>query len=265
MIEFQKIVELQKALGGKIPVLYVPKTGSTNADVAKMIAAGTPPGNFALIAGTQTAGRGRIGRAWASRNPDNLYLSCGFRPNIHPSQLANFTLWMGFVVASRLREKFKIPAVVKWPNDIFCNGKKLAGMLTEAHITADGVQGIIFGLGLNINLDPADLPEGVREIATSIRHLKSGEKINAEEVCAEVLCAVEKAYERFLSGTHTKELLEKWNELDWLAGKNVVAVYGEEEIAGRVCGIDEQGRILIQTSNGKTCAFAAGDVMLKKQ
>lgn len=264
MIDVREIIERQKALGGKIPVLYVPQTGSTNADVAKMIAAGTPPGDFALVAGTQTAGRGRAGRTWASGNPDNLYLSCGFRPKLPPSRLANFTLWMGFVVASLLREKFEIPAVVKWPNDIFCNGKKLAGMLTEAHLTADGVQGIIFGLGLNVNLYPADLPEEIRGIATSMRALTDGKISDTNCVCAEVLYAVEKAYEKFLAGTHTNELLEKWSALDWLAGKDVVAVYGEEEIVGQACGIDEQGRIRIRKSDGSVCAFAAGDVTLKK-
>lgn len=264
MIDSEKIVERYRALGGGMSVLYVSQTGSTNADVAKMVAAGTPSGNFALIAGTQTAGRGRAGRAWASENPGNLYLSCGFRPMLPPTRLANFTLWMGFAVATLLREKFGISAVVKWPNDIFCEGKKLAGMLTEAHLTADGVRGIIFGLGLNVNLDPTNLPEDIRGIATSMRSLCSGKIFDVEHVCADVLLAIENAYEKFLAGTHTAELLARWNEFDWLAGKNVVAVYGDDEIVGLACGIDEQGRIRIRTSDGKICAFAAGDVVLKK-
>lgn len=276
--EFEKIVparlgKLLRAGGSSLTLFCVKETGSTNVDAAKMLAAGTPPGNFALVAETQTAGRGRIGRRWESSASGNIYLSCGFRPDIAPEKLSNFTLWLGVAVAEMLCEKFGVPARVKWPNDIFCRGKKLAGMLTEAHADARRARGIVFGLGLNVNLDPTTLPPAVRTVATSLRaeiaaakakNSVAGTALDASAVCAETILAVERAYAKFLAGTHTDALLERWNRFDWLAGKNVVALFGNEEISGTASGIDAQGRIQILRPDGTVVAFSAGDVLLKK-
>ncbi len=251
--------------GARLRVFCVEETGSTNADVAKMLAAGTPDGDFAVVANTQTAGRGRIGRKWASAQPGNIYLSCGFRPSaLPPERLANFTLWFGVAVAKMLREKFGVPARVKWPNDIFCAGKKLAGMLTEAHADSGRVRGIVFGLGLNVNLDPATLPPEVRDLATSMRSALGVPALDVNRVCAETLATLERAYAEFLAGTHTAALAASWKEFDLLAGQRVVAIYGEEEITGTAQGIDARGDILIRDASGTLRAFSAGDVLLKK-
>jgi len=255
----------QKNAGSKLPVFCLEETGSTNADAAKMLATGTPAGDFAVVAARQTAGRGRAGRLWESDAIGNIYLSCGFRPNILPEKLANFTLWLGLSVAEMLREKYGVPAFVKWPNDIFCEGKKLAGMLTEAHIDAARVRGIVFGIGLNVNFEPATLPSAVREIATSLRvFFRGNAPLDVNRVCADLLVAIERAYADFLAGTHTKKLLSRWEKFDFLAEKKVTAIYGNEEISGIAQGIDAKGRIRIATENGGTVAFSAGDVSLKK-
>ncbi|MGN0834463.1 MAG: biotin--[acetyl-CoA-carboxylase] ligase [Candidatus Spyradosoma sp.] len=256
----------QREAGSRLRVFVVEETGSTNADAAKMLAAGTPEGDFAVVANTQTAGRGRIGRKWASAQPGNLYLSCGFRPPaLPPERLANFTLWLGVAVAKTLREKFGVPALVKWPNDVFCAGKKLAGMLTEAHADAGRVRGVVFGLGLNVNLDPATLPPEVRGIATSMRSaLGASEPLDVNRVCAETLAAVERAYADFLAGTHASALAALWPQFDLLAGRPVTAIYGNEEITGTAQGVDARGSILIRDASGALRAFSAGDVTLKK-
>lgn len=255
----------RREAGSRLRVFVVEETGSTNADAAKMLAAGTPEGDFAVVANTQTAGRGRVGRKWASAQPGNLYLSCGFRPSaLPPERLANFTLWLGVAVAKMLREKFGVPALVKWPNDIFCAGKKLAGMLTEAHADAGRVRGIVFGLGLNVNLDPATLPPEVRGIATSMRSALGGAPLDVNRVCAETLAAVERAYADFLAGTHAAALAALWGKFDLLAGRSVTAIYGDEEIAGTAQGVDSRGSILIRDASGAVRAFSAGDVTLKK-
>lgn len=263
-ISAERIAARQREIGSVLRVFFSEETDSTNDDAARMLAAGTPRGNFAVVAGTQRAGRGRIGRRWESGNAGNLYLSCGFRPDAHPSRLANFTLWLGVRIAETLREKFGVPALVKWPNDIFCRGKKMAGMLTEAHLDAERVRGVVFGLGLNVNLDPRALPEGVRGIATSMRAELGGAELDANRVCAETLLAIESAYAEFLAGTHAEKLAALWEKFDMLAGKPVVAVYGNEEIAGTARGIDASGRIRILDTAGTPHAFSAGDVLLKK-
>lgn len=255
----------QRELGSKIRVFCVEETGSTNTDVARMLAAKTPPQDFALVANTQSAGRGRVpGRCWTSRS-GNILLSCGFRPpKLAPSRLANFTLWFGVSVAKMLREKFGVPAKVKWPNDIFCRGKKMAGMLTEAHLDTACVHGIVFGIGLNVNLDCGTLPEDVRGRATSLREELGGNALDVNRVCAELLFALENAYAMFLAGTHTDALHAQWQSADFLAGKKVTATFDKETLCGIACGIDAQGRILIKDAAGTLHAFAAGDVTLSR-
>lgn len=259
-IDAGTLAQYQRELGSRLPVFCVETTGSTNSDVAAMFATGRAKEDFALVANAQSAGRGRIpGRRWESL-AGNIFLSCGFLPQgIPPSRLANFTLWLGVVVAKMLREKYSVPALVKWPNDIWCNGKKMAGMLTEAHADAGKIRGIIFGIGLNVNLDAGLLAGG----ATSLKEELGGNELDINRVCAELLLAIELAYADFLAGTHTKKLAEIWRELDCLDGKRIVAVYGKEKIAGTACGIDGGGNLLIRTDAGTLHAFSAGDVTLE--
>ena len=205
-IDSVALAQCQRELGSRLPVFCVESTGSTNSDVAAMLASGKVQGDFALVANTQSAGRGRIpGRRWESL-PGNIFLSCGFSPRgIPPARLANLTLWLGVSVATMLREKFAVPVLVKWPNDIWCNGRKMAGMLTEAHVGSGGVRGIIFGIGLNVNLDAEALPQTAELRATSLK-AERGEVLDIHRVCAELLFAIENAYADFLAGTHAEKL-----------------------------------------------------------
>ena len=98
-LDAETLAARQREAGSKLRVFFSEETGSTNADAAAMLEAGTPPGDFAVVAGRQTAGRGRLGRKWESAREGNLYLSCAFRPNVRPERLANLTLWFGVAVA----------------------------------------------------------------------------------------------------------------------------------------------------------------------
>ena len=261
-IDSVALAQCQRELGSRLPVFCVESTGSTNSDVAAMLASGKVQGDFALVANTQSAGRGRIpGRRWESL-PGNIFLSCGFSPRgIPPTRLANLTLWLGVSVATMLREKFAVPVLVKWPNDIWCNGRKMAGMLTEAHVGSGGVRGIIFGIGLNVNLDAEALPQTAELRATSLK-AERGEVLDIHRVCAELLFAIENAYADFLAGTHAEKLALLWKESDYLYGQRIVAVYGNERIEGIACGIDTGGNLQIRTDAGELRAFSAGDISL---
>ncbi len=227
-----------------------------------MLASGKCRGDFALVADTQSAGRGRIpGRRWESL-PGNIFLSCGFSPRGIPSaRLANLTLWFGVSVATMLREKFAVPVLVKWPNDIWCNGRKMAGMLTEAHADSGGVRSIIFGIGLNVNLDAEALPQAPGLRATSLK-AERGEALDINRVCAELLFALENAYADFLAGTHAEKLALLWKDADCLYGQRIVATYGNERIEGIAAGIDVGGNLLIRTDAGTLRTFSAGDISL---
>lgn len=239
-------------------------TASTNADALAILREHGnekpfPP--FAVFAKTQSAGRGRIGRKWESL-PGNICVSFGFAPKIPPEKMANFTLWMGVAICEILERRYKIPVKLKWPNDILLDGKKLAGMLTELHLDAKTVHGVVFGLGLNVAGDSALMPADVRARTTSLAERCGNVEIN--EVAAAVAGAVETASSRFFAGTFREDFARLWACYDSLYGNAVTAIYGNEEVAGTACGIDDGGSLKIRTASGETIAFSAGDVTLKK-
>ena len=180
-------------IGSQIGLLYFPVVDSTNSEAERRIASGQPS-PFAIVASSQTHGRGRLGRVWQSNSTENLYLSVLFEPNIPPQQLQHFTLWAGICICRQLQSFVpQAPLKIKWPNDLHCQGRKFAGMLTEAKIDADGIRSIVFGLGLNINSNPNEFPEEIRALATSL-HAIHGEPLCLHEVAAAVIRAVEEAY-----------------------------------------------------------------------
>lgn len=260
-IDAERLVRLQREVGSRLSVFFREITESTNSDAVSLIASGAAKEDFVCISNIQTAGRGRVaGRRWES-TPGNIFLSCGFLPQgLRPERLANLTLWFGVALAKMLREKFDIPVAVKWPNDIWCSGKKMAGMLAEAHANSGSIRGIVFGVGLNVNT----IPQGTESFATSLMR-ESGEKtLDVNRVCADVLLALENAYANFLAGTHGEKLSRIWKDFDLLDGQRITGIFADERIEGTACGIDSVGNLCIQTDSGVIRKFSAGDISLLK-
>ncbi len=250
--------------GSRIGLHYFPEIDSTNSEAERRIASGEPS-PFAIVAGCQTQGRGRLGRVWESGSAENLYLSLCFEPRIPPQQLQHFTLWAGICICRALQHFVpQAPLKIKWPNDLHCKGRKFAGMLTEAKIDADGIRSIVFGLGLNINSNPNEFPGEIRSLATSLYAIH-GEPLALNEVTAAVICAIEEAYAISIGNlvTHTS-LAEAWQPLDALAGHEVTAIAGDRAITGIAAGIDESGALLLRGADGASQPIRAGDVTLKK-
>ena len=250
--------------GSEIGLLYFPTLDSTNSEAERRIASGEPS-PFVIVSSSQTNGRGRLGRVWQSQSTENLYLSVLFEPNIPPQQFQHFTLWAGICICRELQPYAPKAALkIKWPNDLHCQGRKFAGMLTEAKLDADGIRSIIFGLGVNVNSNPNDYPDEIRSLATSLRAI-SGEALPLNDVAAVVIRAIEKAYAICIEDSYTKERLsEAWAPLDALAGKKVTAMIRNEEITGIAAGIDESGALLLKMPDGQIEPIRAGDVTLKK-
>ncbi|MFU8848635.1 MAG: biotin--[acetyl-CoA-carboxylase] ligase [Opitutales bacterium] len=251
-------------LGSRTGLLYFPEIDSTNSEAERRIASGQSS-PFAIVSSGQTKGRGRLGRVWQSQSADNLYLSVLFEPNIPPQQLQHFTLWAGICICRALQGFApSAPLRIKWPNDLHCEGRKFAGMLTEAKIDTDGIRSIIFGLGLNINSNPNDFPPEVRALATSL-HAIHGQPLPLSEVTAVVIRAIEEAYAICIQESDTNETLaEAWAPLDALFGQAVTAILKGQEITGMAAGIDSSGALLLEMPDGHKEAIRAGDVTLKK-
>ncbi len=241
----------------KCPKIIVQKSAeSTNAEASKLLANGEVA-PFVFIANKQTKGRGRYGKTWVSKDPRNLYLSMGFRPQIKSSRLNLFTLWIGVNICRLLEDETGLPIKIKWPNDIYIDGKKLAGMLTEAHIDTDSIRNLIFGLGLNINSTEKKMPGVVDNKPTSLA-LELGKNVSHHLLTAKIIQTIRLAYEACIEEDIHKELVTQWKQYDYLYGKNVIADEGKTN--GKAQGIDSDGALIVKLRNGRLRKVISSEV-----
>lgn len=247
--------------GSELPVFFHETIDSTNSEADRLLAQGQSA-PFLVAARAQTQGRGRLGRQWHSRDPGNLYLTFAFAPGLPPAKMQTFTLWMGIALCRFLAEE--IPGVrIKWPNDLLVDGKKLAGMLTEARVDADRIRDLVFGLGINVNDSGKNWANGMENIATSIATIR-GSPIPLNPFAATLVKRIIEAYDRFIHGIPTDLLQEEWRRFDALAGLPVSAAVNSRPVGGVVEGIDADGRLLVRTASGEIIRLSAGDVTLNK-
>jgi BirA family biotin operon repressor/biotin-[acetyl-CoA-carboxylase] ligase len=248
----------------RFQVIYLPEIDSTNEEAERRLAASakTP---LVIFAGRQTAGRGRLGRAWHSRETGGLYLSFGFQPRLPPARMPKFTLWMGLRLCRMLNETHGLPVRVKWPNDLVHEGRKLAGMLTEARIDADVMRDLIFGLGLNVNGDPTRWGKAGSEaarVAATLQQINGGRPLPINLIAADVAAAGVQAYEDFIGGLPEREFATLWKNYDALAGREVTVRSAEGEWRGRASGLEESGALRLVLADGTVRSVSSGDVTL---
>lgn len=234
---------------------------STNDEAMRQLATGreTP---FLVISKKQTRGRGRFGRAWQSDSSANLYSSFAFRPQVEPERMQTFTLWMGINVCEVVANFTRSKPGVKWPNDILFDGRKAGGMLTEARMDADQIRDLVFGLGLNINSAPENLPEAGRRATFLAEQTRAALDIN--KFTAALIGRVLTAYQQFVSGDYKVDFADRWHASDVLRDHPVSLIHGTQHIRGTAMGIDDEGSLLVRTEKGKLERFRAGEVTMEK-
>jgi BirA family biotin operon repressor/biotin-[acetyl-CoA-carboxylase] ligase len=232
---------------------------STNSIASALLAeqAQTP---FAVIATEQTAGRGRLGRRWHSPSDGNLYISFGFRPNLSPHKMQTITLWMGLKICAFLNEKHQLPVKLKWPNDLLLNGKKIAGMLTEARVDADRTHDLTLGIGLNVNSDCKCWPAEVSAIATSM--VSHGSRLAISRLAADLVETVINSYKPFIDDNYQLEMRDLWHSYDVLQNQAIEANYKGKPIIGHTLGINETGSLLLRLEDDSIVAVHSGEISI---
>jgi BirA family transcriptional regulator, biotin operon repressor / biotin---[acetyl-CoA-carboxylase] ligase len=230
--------------------------GSTSEHAFRLAAEGAEHGEV-VVSETQTAGRGRRGRTWASPPGKNLYVSVVLRPELPPQRAPELTLLAAVAVAETLQGD-GVKASIKWPNDIQAGVKKIAGILTELSAEADRVHFVVLGIGVNLNATSADFPPEVAEMATSVTRVLGGRKVNRAAFLARLL----RTLEHWLD-THEQEgfepVRERWRELSSTLGQEVLVKSERRELRGVAEDIDTDGALLLRTENGRERVLA-GDV-----
>ena len=235
-------------------VRFYQSTGSTMDDVAEWARAGADEGAV-VVAETQTASRGRLGRRWIS-DEGNLYFSVLFRPE--PESLPLLSPLAGVAVARSVRQVAGLYPSIKWPNDVMIDGRKVAGILAESALSGAQIQHAIVGVGVNVALDVSSDPE-IAATATSLNHA-SGSEIDRPELLRRILQHMDALYLDLRRGRSPIPEWRRW--LDTL-GQRVTVTHHGSIATGMAEDIDEHGNLLLRTDDGELLTLTAGDITLR--
>jgi BirA family biotin operon repressor/biotin-[acetyl-CoA-carboxylase] ligase len=240
------------------PLHYLPETGSTNDDAARLAEHGAPEGAV-VVADWQRAGRGRRGRRWVAPPCTALLFSILLRPRLPPEQLFRITAAGALAVLEAVQTTGLRPQL-KWPNDVVYDGKKLAGLLAQAGWREGRLAWVVLGIGLNVNV-PAPALAGLDQPATSLL-IERGTPLLREPLLADVLNRFEAWYEDALSAAWPR-VLARWRANSALLGRPVQVVAAQGTIEGRALDVDEHGALLVQLDDGRMVQLLEGDVSVR--
>lgn len=253
----QPIAEMIRTrLSSSLAVEVLETVDSTNTEAKRRISAGLDA-PLLLLAETQTAGRGRLGRTFCSPRGAGLYMSLVLHPNLPATEVLTITSAAAVAVCLAIESLTEKKPRIKWVNDIYLDDKKLCGILTEA--VTDPANGRIKSLvvGIGINCTPAAFPEEVAAIATSLAG-EGDDKVDRNALAAEVCNRLLALYETLSA----KTWLPLYRERAWLDGKAVVWRQNGIPFEGIVRGIDEEGSLCIASENGEVI-LSTGEVTIR--
>lgn len=258
-LSIEHIIASCTADAQQIAITLVEETGSTNVDLLSGIENFTGP--HLLIAEAQTAGKGRAGRAWYSEPGATLTFSLAWKFDLPTHALLGLPLAVGVVIAETLAQ-FEIDARLKWPNDVLRDGKKMAGVLIETATVKDSARSqvwAVIGIGINI-IVPDRLAALIGRPVSAAPSLQP----DRNRVMAALLNGLAQAAILF-EANGFKAFRERWNHLHAHGGQHVTIVdCGQVLHEGRAIGVDDSGRLLLDTLEGQI-AVVAGDVSLRAQ
>ena len=231
---------------------------STNDRAAEILReSGAGADRAVVIADEQTAGRGRQGRVWSTAPGRSLALTMVLAPSCDDPQVQLIPLSGAISVVKVLLSESGLEARVKWPNDVLCSGRKLAGVLAESRWCGDRLEGVVLGVGVNLGQRDEDFPPDVRGLATSV-YLEGGGEPDRTRFAAALIREVD-----LMASMSIKDpagLIEEASRL-WFhgAGDTVAIDAGGREVEGGFHGIGPGGELLLEVA-GRVSPFLSGDV-----
>ncbi|MBX9690399.1 MAG: biotin--[acetyl-CoA-carboxylase] ligase [Candidatus Obscuribacterales bacterium] len=246
-----------------------PSLASTSDRAIELAHAGAPEG-VVVLARQQSGGRGRQGRIWVSPPDAGIFLSVILRPTIDATLLPLFSFACGVAAAQAIEKVGGIKIGLKWVNDLVFEGKKLGGILAEIPGSqkvpaASGgwvmAPAVILGIGINLSLKEAELPEELKAKVESLDHLLASE-IDANALVAELLNSLEEQYNHLRHGA-PELVLGEWRSYCLTLGKLIKARVGNEELEGQALDIDESGALILGLDSGEKRILHAGEITVR--
>lgn len=262
---FETAYRLGTAIIGR-NVSYFDMLDSTNSYAKKLATKGCEDGTV-VIAGRQTAGRGRIGRRWESPQDKGLYLTVVLKPGIPPEKIQLLTLVASVAVVDAINTVCGAGAGIKWPNDIILDGKKVCGILTEMNCETDLVNFAVLGIGINFSQTADDFPEDLRDKAVSlIAYLQNKgmeSKIpNRLDLVRGVLTELDKGY-ALLTGGCGDKIVEMWKRRSLTIGREVSIQHRDGHYTGTALDITGDGRLVVSCSDGAIREVLSGEISVR--
>lgn len=246
-----------EALGRRIPLRFFERTDSTNLRAEEMAASGMlSEGPFAVVAASQSAGRGRFGRVWRDSPGRSVCLTVAF-PAEGARGLGRFGVLAGVRICSALSACSGARIMLKWPNDLYFGGRKMGGMIACAHSSGGSMSSVFLGLGFNFSR----MPHAPGEPEPACLEEAAALPVEINSACSVAIDAVCGAFEA-LGGD--VDLGEEFRPFDFLRGKRIGVDDFSKVAFGVADGVDCDGALRLAGPDGEVSLWRAGEATIAK-
>lgn len=240
-------------------VLYFDTIDSTNTKAQELAEKGYPSGTL-VVADKQESGKGRRGRSWVSPSGTGIFMTLMIKPDINPNNASMLTLVAALAVAKAITSVTGEEALIKWPNDIVINGKKVCGILTEMNAQFDYINHIVVGIGINVHNER--FPEEISQMASSLMIEAGGKRFHRAQIIAETMSYFEQYYDTFLKTQDLSALVREYDELLVNRNKSVRVLDPKEPFDGKAMGITPKGELIVDTWESRKLV-SSGEVSVR--
>lgn len=240
-------------------IVFFDSTDSTNTQAKRLAAAGAPHGTV-LIAGHQTAGRGRMGRQFHSPEGVGIYMSVILRPQCRAADLMHLTCASGVAVCDAVEEVLSFRPGIKWINDLVWERKKLAGILAELAFDSRGnVEYAVVGIGINCNHKKQDFPPELQDLATSAAMITGCPVDRSGLSAAMIRCLCSMSDTLF----DRKPVMEQYRKDCITVGQQVSIHQGDSVRYAQALSVDDEGGLVVRYGSGDTATVSSGEVSVR--
>lgn len=237
-------------------IMHFQTIDSTN-DYAKKIASEEKEGTV-IISEEQSKGKGRLGRQWYSKSHEGIWMSIVLKPNIMPYKAPFITLIAGASIVKALND-LEVKTLIKWPNDIILNGKKISGILTELSAEIERVNHIVLGMGINVKT--MEFSQEICDIATSL--YKENYKVSRVDIVRNILSEFERLYIDYVNNDSKEETLNICRQYSAIIGKDIYILNADNKEQVKCLDINEDGNLIVEKQDKSTREIMSGEVSIR--
>lgn len=242
-----------------LSIMIYEQVDSTNAEAKRKLDE-IKEGDFLILADEQTSGRGRLGRSFHSPTKTGLYMSLVLQEIPQSVDPTLVTTAAAVAVCQAIEELTDVKPQIKWVNDIFVNGQKICGILTEGNLSLETqtIQSIILGIGVNITLDKENIPV---ELIKKIGGLLEGQEtqVSRNQLASAIINRYYQIYEKI----ETREFLKEYRKRCFVLGKEITFTKNKEKYSGIAEAVDDQGGLVVRLNSNQKMVLSYGEISIR--